>query len=208
MAAPAQSSGLKRKVGPLPLYGWVLLAVGVVGYFVFFRGSKSSTGVAVSSLPGAATSATDYGQSTGDIPSAGSPGASDSATSDLVSALGAENSNLLSALVQTQSNVVALAQAQGQNLLASQTLPNDTTIGATVQAQPGGSNAPTVQYVFPNVTGSISSTATKAAAKTSSAGSTAKKAVTPVKYFTYKRDVPLKAGQTVHFTSGKGYYAA
>jgi outer membrane biosynthesis protein TonB len=30
----------------------------------------------------------------------------------------------------------------------------------------------------------------------------------PHKYYTYKKDVPLSKGQTVHYTPGKGYYAA
>ena len=36
------------------------------------------------------------------------------------------------------------------------------------------------------------------------------KTVQPVagKYYTYKAQVKLGAGQTLHFTKGKGYYAA
>lgn len=30
----------------------------------------------------------------------------------------------------------------------------------------------------------------------------------PSRFYTYKKDVPLKKGQTVHFQTGKGYYAA
>lgn len=39
------------------------------------------------------------------------------------------------------------------------------------------------------------------------AKTTAKKAAKP-RYYTLKKDVPLRKGQTVHFTRGKGYYAA
>jgi hypothetical protein len=30
----------------------------------------------------------------------------------------------------------------------------------------------------------------------------------PIRYYTYKADVPLAAGQSLHFTTGRGYYAA
>lgn len=207
MAEPAakSSSGLKRKVGPLPLYAWVVVAVLLVGYFLFFR--KGSAPETAADIP--VQSAAD--QATGLVPSAGSPSDSGSSTSDLLSAYSAINSNLTGALLQTQQNVVALA-GQQQSALATTTavVPNDTSNGVVASMQPGGSNAPSFSFSFPNIssTDTVAKPAAKAATTVKSAGSTAKTAATPVKYQTYKRDVVLKAGQTVHFKTGSGYYAA
>lgn len=208
MADPAvkKGSGLKKKLGPLPLYAWVGIAVLVIGYFMFFRKSASggsnetSAGIPVSASPD---------QQAGLVPSAGSPSDNGGSTSDLLSALGSSNDSLLGALLQTQQNVVALAQTQQAALAGQTAVPAiDNSNGSVVSQAPGGSNAPVVNYVFPSVTGTVGSAATNTATKAGATASTAKKAATPVKYQTYKRDVILKAGQTVHFASGHGYYAA
>lgn len=210
MAEPAakSSSGLKRKVGPLPLYAWVVVAVLLVGYFLFFRkGSASAQTAPETAADIPVQSAAD--QATGLVPSAGSPSDSGSSTSDLLSAYSAINSNLTGALLQTQQNVVALAQQQ-QSALASTTAVNssDTSNGALVASQPGGSNAPSFSFSFPGITDTATAPVAKAATTTKDAAKTAKVAATPVKYQTYKRDVVLKAGQTVHYKTGSGYYAA
>lgn len=209
MAEPAakSSSGLKRKVGPLPLYAWVVVAVLLVGYFLFFRkGSAAAQTAPETAADIPVQSAAD--QATGLVPSAGSSADTGSSTSDLLAAYGAENSNLTGALLQTQQNVIALAQAQ-QSALAATTavVPNEHSDFAQIIPQPGGPNAPMISYPSP-ATSTVTKPVVKAATTVKSAGSTAKTAATPVKYQTYKRDVVLKAGQTVHFKTGSGYYAA
>lgn len=206
MAEPAaKGSGLKRKLGPLPLYAWVGIGVLVLGYFLFFRKSTGGDPATAASIPVVSTP----DQQAGLVPQAGSPADNGSTTSDYLATLGHTNDTLIEALLTTQQNVVALAQAQ-QYAATSQTatVPVDTSTGATVAPQPGGSNAPVINYNFPSVTGTVGSAATNTATKAGASASTAKKAATPVKYFTYKRDVKLGSGQTVHFTSGRGYYAA
>lgn len=205
-----QGSGLKKKIGPLPLFAWVVVAVLLVGYFLFFRKGSASAQTAPSTAADIPVQST-ADQSAGLVPSAGSSADSGSSTSDLLAAYGAENSNLTGALLQTQQNVVALATSQ-QNALASTSAVNssDTSNGVIASTQPGGSNAPSFSFSFPNITSTdtVAKPAAKTAATVKSAGSTAKTAATPVKYQTYKRDVVLKQGQTVHFRTGSGYYAA
>lgn len=204
-AATKKSSGLKRKLGPLPLYAWVGVAVLLIGYFLFFRKGTGGDNATAASIPVVSTP----DQQAGLVPSAGSPADNGSSTSDYLATLGHTNDTLVSALLQGEQNVVALAQTQ-QYALASQTaVPAiDNSNGSVVSQAPGGSNAPVVNYVFPSVTGTVGSAATNTATKAGATASTAKKAATPVKYQTYKRDVTLKSGQTVHFAAGKGYYAA
>ncbi len=205
--APKKSSGLKKKVGPLPLYGWVLIVLAVAAYFLFFRRGAGSSAAPETAAAIPVQSSAD--QSAGLVPSAGSPSDSGGSTSDLLNAYGAETAALTGALLQTQANVVALAQAQQSNLAASTAVPaNDTSSGSFVSSQPGGSNAPSFSFSFPNITNTATKPAVTAVKSTVSAGATAKKAATPVKYYTYKRDVKLGSGQTVHFTTGRGYYAA
>ncbi len=208
--APAtkKSSGLKKKLGPLPLYGWVLIVLAVAAYFLFFR--KGTVGSSTAPETAAAIPVqSSADQSAGLVPSAGSPSDGGSSTSDLLNAYGAETAALTGALLQTQANVVALAQGQ-QGALASQTaVPAiDNSNGSLVGSQPGGANAPTFNFSFPGITNTATKPVATAAKTTVSAGATAKKAATPIKYQTYKRDVVLGKGQTVHFTTGKGYYAA
>ncbi len=207
-APPKSSSGLKKKVGPLPLYGWVLIVLAVAAYFLFFRkGTVGSSTAPETSASIPVQSSAD--QSAGLVPSAGAPSDSGSSTSDLLNAYGAETANLTGALLQTQANVVALAQAQQGSLFAGTAVPsNSTADGSLVGSQPGGANAPTFNFSFPGITNTATKPVAAAAKTTVSAASTAKKAATPIKYQTYKRDVVLKPGQTVHFTTGRGYYAA
>lgn len=86
-------SGLDRKVGPLPLKIWLLLAVLLVaGYLVLRHPSSSSAasnaGDSASQLPGSTSDSTG---------ASGSP--SDAATADLLAALGNDNSLLLQGLL-------------------------------------------------------------------------------------------------------------
>jgi hypothetical protein len=71
---------------------------------------------------------------------------------------------------------------------------------------PGGVANSATTFTF---TGAASSPAPAAPAAPAPAAPAATKR-TPViaKYYTYKRNVKLTAGQSIHFAAGKGYYAA
>lgn len=200
---------LRRKVGPFPL--WLLLLVAAaVAYYLYRRHTNQagSNAVATQSL---VTSSATPSEATGLVPSAGAPATSSSAgdtgqsTSDLVSALGGQQASLLQALEATQQNLIELA---GMQIAAAQQSPQISPSSTTetqpyTVPQPGGSNAPQVYYLAPNVSGAPSSSAP---APTTAPKPAAK--VTPLRYYTYKSQVPLGPNQTVHFTTGRGYYAA
>lgn len=200
---------LRQKVGPFPLWLW-LIAGAIVGWIVYrhVKGSSGSSGQAVQTqqiLP-----QTSDQSALGSATQAGSPSDSGQTTADFLQALGAENTNLLSALETTQTNVIGLAQSQ---IAAAQTQTSLGSFNQNTQPVAGvepNSNAPQVVYVMPQVASSPNPTPavspTPAPTIKSTVTSTIKPSVT--RYYTYKRDVPLGPGQTVHFTSGRGYYAA
>lgn len=196
-------NALTRKLGPLPVWAWALIAL-VAGYFVLRRFSPGSSGAtALTSSATPATTAASPDSSLGLTTTAGSPGDTGQTTSDLVSALGGQQSSLLAALESANQDVVSLAQSQ-LSALQSQTTAGSfqTQTDAGVGSQPGGSNAPTYVYLSPTVAGTVTA---PPAASMATVRSTQTK---PIRYYTYKTQVPLAPGQSVHFTTGRGYYAA
>lgn len=206
---------LSRKVGPLPMWTWLALGT-IVSWYVWKRMRSGSAAAATTDLVPTAGTPGSMGQ----VPSAGAPADNGAATADLLSAYGQQQSDLIAALGQQVSALSAasstlassaaqmssFAGAQGQGAAAL-----DTSTAATTSPQPGGSNAPTFQFVFPNITGST--TATKPAVKGSPkpAAKSKPKPVAPStapKYETFQKNVKLKRGQKVHFRAGKGFYAA
>jgi len=139
-----KGSGLGKKVGPLPLYGWVLIAVAIVGYFMFFRHAGSAAAAQKQQ-----TNAQTPSSALGDVPQAGSPGDSGGATSSMQDAYGGvqqTNDALLSALLASESNFEQLAASQIDALkTTTTTAPVDTTAPTSSQ-QPGGSNSPIVSF--------------------------------------------------------------
>jgi hypothetical protein len=199
---PKKSGGLTRKVGPLPLWAWLAggLVLAYVGYR-FLTGSSGSSGPSQQTQTVASQTPPD---ATGLTTSAGAPADNGQTTQDFLGALGVENSSLLQALEAQNQDVLALAQSQ---LAAAQGNPaispsSTSETQPATSTQPGGPNAPMIFYVSPQA---VVPTSSKPAAAT-----VVKPAKQPVsaRYFTYKRDVPLGPGQTVHFQSGRGYYAA
>lgn len=213
MAASSSSSsstgsGLTRKVGPLPLWAWLAVAA-VVGFVLFRRvgkGSSSGVGPALDNQAPASSSAgvADMGGSLGLAPSAGSPGDTGVTTSDYIAALGGERQDLLGAITAANADVLGLAQSQ---IAAAQT---QTALGSfNTQTQPAvgvepNSNTPQIVYVQPQV---VTTPAQRPPATTAPVKAMPT-VTTPSRYYTYKRDVPLGRGQTVHFAAGRGYYAA
>lgn len=191
--------GLTRKLGPLPVWAWALIVL-VLGY-VFYKRFSSSSSPATAQTSSAKQPQADPGSALGLTPSAGSPSDTGQSTSDLVTALGGQQASLLAALETQTQDVLSLAQSQ---IYAAQTQTSlgsfQTETQAQVAAIPGTGNAPAISYVSPSVVNT----------PTVPAGSSAKVTSPPaaLHYYTYKTSVPLRPGQSVHFTSGRGYYAA
>jgi hypothetical protein len=197
-----KAGGLGRKLGPLPLWAW--LAGGLVLGYIGWRYLTGSSGSAGPAQQTQTTAAQTPVSATGNLPTAGSPADTGQTTSDLVSALGGQQANLLQAFEAQNQDVLALAQSQIAAAQQSpQISPSSTSETQQVASQqPGGANVPIITFVSPQALAPVSSQP--------AAATTVKPKPQPVvsQYYTYKRDVPLKSGQTVHYTPGRGYYAA
>lgn len=200
MADPKpKTNGLTKKLGPLPIWAWAVAGL-AVGYLLYRHFSSVGGG-----SPTPEQTVAQQGPSPslmGATPSAGAPQDTGAATSDLLSSLGGERQDLLGALLQTQQDVVGLANAQIAYAQTNTSLGSfNTQTQPAVASDPGGGNTPVYVYLSPSVAPSQSlkpATTTVTGAKQTGAST---------RYYTYKRDVPLGSGQTVHFTSGRGYYA-
>lgn len=149
--ATAKGKGLSRKIGPLPLWAWASLAL-VTGYFLWKRLGSSAT-AGSQAQPPASTAGPDTGLpattgTSGDTSGAGSAGVD---PSQLLSALGAQQSDAFSQLAQA----LQAQEAQLQEQIAQQLAALGSSGGAptvpppdqpTVTPQPGGSNAPRITY--------------------------------------------------------------
>lgn len=208
MADPPKGSSsskggmLSRKVGPLPLWVWGLLVV-VVVYLLYRRLSSSPSGTAqAAQAPTLASSTPD--SSLGNVPTAGSPQDTGATSNDLLTALGGQQSSLLSAFEAQNQDVLGLAQSQISALQSQTTTgPFNTQTQPMVGTQPGGSQAPLYVYVAPT----LANTPTAPPVKTATPAKTSTSVATH--YYTYKRDALAAAGgnaSNVHFSSGRGYY--
>lgn len=142
----------------------------------------------------------------------------------LSDALASENSSLVSAVVKHNATVVVNSPSPTRYYTYKKDVP--LTGGATLGFTPGRG-----YYAKPASGQQVATTTTKAQPVSTGTGatSTAKKPPSPAmtdtgkkpvgppqkvapapapKYFTYQKDVKLGPGQTLHFTKGKGYYAA
>lgn len=73
---------LKKKLGPLPVWGWIVGGAGVLGLFYYLHRGTSSASTA-STLPVASTGTTDPGAGTPDAGGSGGAGGSPTDTSGL-----------------------------------------------------------------------------------------------------------------------------
>jgi hypothetical protein len=131
------------------------------------------------------------------------------------STAGSENQSIIPSGVITPTQ----SAATNPNVDTSDSSPNDfpTDYATQTDLQSGLDNlnsevgAQIAAITFPQPNVNITVPTASVAATTTKSKVAAKKAVTaPAKitYYTYKKNVPLKAGQTLHYTSNKGYYAA
>lgn len=202
--APAKGkkgSGLGKKVGPLPLWAWALgSAILLYVAYRYMSGQSGSGGAAQQTQTVSSQTPSD---ATGLASQPGAPADSGQLTSDYLAALGSQQGSLLQSFEAQNQDVLALAEAQlsaaaGNPAVSPSSTSETQPVGGS---QPGGSNAPTIYYVSPQA---LNPTGSKPAATTT----VAKPKQTVVsRYYTYKRDVPLGPGQTVHFLSGRGYFA-
>jgi hypothetical protein len=177
-----KGKGLTKKVGPFPVYVY-LIGVGIVVLYLYYR-HRNSSGQSVATSAGGyvqpqPASGVDVVPSGNANTTTGDTGTSSSQPVDFPNDY-ATQTDLASAIDTINNDTVAA--------IAGITFPQPT-VNITVPTGPGSPVSKTT-------------TASKTAAKTAAA------VKTPTRYYTYKKNVPLRKGQTLHFTSGKGYYAA
>lgn len=169
--------GLKKKFGPFPVYVYLLAVVAIVG-FIIYRKRQGSTSVAGSQNQQVIPIA---------IPSGGQSG--QGVTTGTSSTGGTDTTPTP---VEFPTDYVTQTDFQsGIDQL-------DTDFSKAVAS---------ITFPPPNIT--ITPPAVTVINQTAKSKTAAKKAVPAVqtRYYTYKKNVPLKPGQKIHFTKGKGYYA-
>lgn len=171
--------GLKKKLGPFPVYVYLLGVAAIVGFIIYRKrkgeslpigGSENQQVIPIAIPSGGqsgrgvvtGTSSTDGGTDT-------TPTPVDFPT-DYVSS------------TDFNSAINDLGDKIGASV-AQITFP-----------------APNINITTPPATVINQTTKSKTAAKKSAPSA-------PKKFYTYKKNVPLKPGQKIHFTKGKGYYA-
>jgi len=174
-----KGKGLKKKYGPFPAYVYLVIgAVIVVGY-IYFRRKQNQT------------SPTDQ-------------------------FAGSLNQQVIPSGVIVPPSGAATDQNQNAGTDSSVTMPTDYITNTDLQnGLDNLSNSVGAQIAavtFPTPTVNITVPPAHVATQTAKSKTAAKKAAapakaTPIKYFTKKTQVHLRAGQTLHFAKGKGYYA-
>jgi hypothetical protein len=187
---------LGRKFVGLPLWAWgaVVLVLGA-GYYIYRRRASSTSGTS-----GAGTSNEPAGSDY--VPSSSPVDAAQAGQPSTNSAPGASLSpDVLTSLLGPDSALVtALDQLVGAQPAPEYNPPPPSTGGVTPVPI-------TISVATPGATHGLVPTTTAAAHPASPAKPAIKSAPAKVTYFTYKKDVKLKSGQTLGYTAGKGYYA-
>lgn len=235
-AARKATNVLTRKLGPAPVYVWIIAAAGLyLGYRYLAGGSTTASSGSSPASTGDTSGipqTTSGGGGSADTGASGGGGATaaDSLSADLLSTLIGNNGALAGQLADALTGASSVIAGLGSEALSNNGLLEQAIIAsytpaaggapsfATTSAAPAATQqaAPVGQ---PVAQGRATSTAVYTAPPSSGAQpkialatiasdhpTTTTGAVT--RYYTYKKDVPLKAGQTLHFTSGRGYYAA
>lgn len=182
-----------KKIMGLPVVVWMGVAAAglLLGIYLRRKGSSSGTVASTTSYPLSTTvpGTTDLSGLTGAVAGGGL------AQGSTVSAIDPQT---LNDLLSGQASVTGAEQ-----VLTEQTQGLTDAIGSLVFSMPssGGSGASAAGQKTSPLSTSTKPVKTKAPAAKA-------KAITPVHYYTYKKDVALLKGQTLHFASGKGYYGA
>lgn len=175
-----KGKGLKKKYGPFPAYVYLGLGAVVVLGYLYYRNKQANSG-----------------------PEAGSLNQQIIPSGAVVPVSG---NNAGSTPNESPDNSITTPTDYITNTDLQNGLDN---LNSEVGAQIAAITFPT-PVVNENITVHPSTVAkqtavSKTAAKKATASSTKS---TPIKYFTKKTQVHLRAGQKLHFTKGKGYYAA
>jgi hypothetical protein len=180
---------------------WIGVAIGglVLGLWLRHRSSSSGTLASASAIPvdlpatvSSPMGSIDNGVAGGGLPSPSVNTFDPSTVSDLLAGLASS----------TGAEQVLTEQTQGLT----------DAIGSLVFAMPSsagaGSSAAGNGNVNPVTNTPTQPVATRAPAAVTKKPPVKKKTTTvqPLHYYTYKKDVPLKKGQTLHFSAGRGYY--
>lgn len=187
-----KGKGLSKKIGPFPLWSLIVIAVVLIGFIILRKRSSGSTNATTDNASGfLSPNVQPIDNAQAGQPSMNSAPASglDQSTLDaLTSAIGASQ----------PTDYVTKTDLSGQLNDLQDSLSADIA-SATF---PGAGSSPLKTTTTAAKPQASKPTATPTKKTTASAPKPA------VKYYTYKKDVPLKKGQTLHFTTGKGYYAA
>jgi hypothetical protein len=171
---------LSKKLGPLPRWAWAAIVVAVV-FFYYRHKASTAAGVTGATAASVLSSNVPVGGST-DLTGSGVPstagvaadGGTSSATSDILSSLGAQNATLIDALVglaeNNANNAAAIASQPattssvgggGDVPPGASSDPGGGGGGATTPVtvpQPGGSGAPVIKHVAAAPFGGVTST--------------------------------------------------
>ena len=175
-----KGKGLSKKLGPFPTYVWLGLGVVILGY-LYYR-HRQSSGAGPGSLNQTTTPSSVY------VPGQSGGGSGSNSGSDTGS--GSSSPNTFPTDYATQTDL--------QNAIDS--VNNNTAAAIAGITFP----QPTINITPPPATVIEKTTASKTAAKVHANAQLPKK----ITYYTYKKNVPLKPGQKIHYVAKKGYYAA
>jgi len=180
--ASRRGKGLSKKLGPFPTYVWLLIGVILVVGYIYYRRRQNQTSAGSQNqaiIPsGVVVPPTQTSNNQG---SGDTSGGQVNFPSDY-----ATQSDLANAITSINDSTTAA--------IAGITFPQP-------QPTPMNPNPPAINITIPASSVHQSTTKSKTAAK---------KAVptpTHIRYYTLKKNVPLKAGQKLGFAKNKGYYA-
>jgi hypothetical protein len=212
----------------VPKWAWVVAALVAVGVYLYFRSRSSGSSAAPTTTDASPVDTASLGGTPQGDTGGGAGGASGT---DLGTALGdlesAQQQFLADFLANQQGmDSAGISPADWQSL-SQQLLAQIGALQSTAPVAPGSpiqpdtaaTPAPTpapAQRTVAVPTGvSVTNTPTAAALTVPVFATHETQLATqhgaggqPVRYYTYKKQVPVGAGQTLHFATGRGYYAA
>jgi hypothetical protein len=172
--------GLGKKVGPLPAWGWGLIVLAVLGYFLFFRRSNSGTVAGVVSTGQTAGTPLDANAGAINAAQAGQPSTATAPADGL-------DPSTQGYLLTTPSDLSAALTTALGNAYATGLGPYATATGAGFDTGQHSTDL--------NVIGQATATAPVATAKPTASGGTAPKALQPFGGIISKKK--LKNGATL-----------
>lgn len=175
---PSKGKGLTKKVGPFPVYVYLGVVVVIAGY-IYYRRRRGTT-----TIPGSQNQQVIPIA----IPSGGQGGTPVSTGSSDTGTAGSQVTYPYDYVTNTDlQNAIDNLDTNLKQDIANITFPNPQNPNVNITVPPAQVIVQTQK----------SKTAAHKAAATSA----------PTRYYTSKKQVQLKAGQTLHFRKGKGYYA-